>query len=493
MGIEAGSPVVTANAPNRDVPIYNEDQQVVHRTINANMDCVLPGRPGTRGWFRRLQTTPASPSDHVDVPPGHYAFASTTDAVQAGDQPWLLPHGQSFGPARFVLANFGVDQGWRVDSHPRFVTDLTGDRLGDIIGFGNAGVYTALNDGVGGFGQVRFARPNFGVDQGWRVDSHPRFVADLTGDRRSDIVGFGRAGVSVAKNDGAGGFGAELRVIANFGTDQGWRVDSHPRFVADITGDRHADIVGFGDAGVWIGLNTGDDALIAFGPAQFVLTNFGVDQGWRVDRHPRFVTDLTGDRRGDIIGFGDAGVWVALNQGGGFGPARFVLPDFGVDQGWRVDRHPRFVTDVTGDGRGDIVGFGDAGVWVAHNNGNGTFRPARLQIPYFGYSTQFQDWRIDKNPRLLADLTGNGHADIIGFADDGVRVAILDTTGPQSPQYVLENLAYDEGAWRVEHHPRVVADLTGDRRGDIVGFGDAGIYASFNQGSGPVPKPVATT
>ena len=438
MGIEAGSPVVTANAPNRDVPIYNEDQQVVHRTINANMDCVLPGRPGTRGWFRRLQTTPASPSDHVDVPPGHYAFASTTDAVQAGDQPWLLPHGQSFGPARFVLANFGVDQGWR-------------------------------------------------------VDSHPRFVADLTGDRRSDIVGFGRAGVSVAKNDGAGGFGAELRVIANFGTDQGWRVDSHPRFVADITGDRHADIVGFGDAGVWIGLNTGDDALIAFGPAQFVLTNFGVDQGWRVDRHPRFVTDLTGDRRGDIIGFGDAGVWVALNQGGGFGPARFVLPDFGVDQGWRVDRHPRFVTDVTGDGRGDIVGFGDAGVWVAHNNGNGTFRPARLQIPYFGYSTQFQDWRIDKNPRLLADLTGNGHADIIGFADDGVRVAILDTTGPQSPQYVLENLAYDEGAWRVEHHPRVVADLTGDRRGDIVGFGDAGVYASFNQGSGPVPKPVATT
>jgi hypothetical protein len=118
MGIEAGSPVVTANAPNRDVPIYNEDQQVVHRTINANMDCVLPGRPGTRGWFRRLQTTPASPSDHVDVPPGHYAFASTTDAVQAGDQPWLLPHGQSFGPARFVLANFGVDQGWRVDAIP---------------------------------------------------------------------------------------------------------------------------------------------------------------------------------------------------------------------------------------------------------------------------------------------------------------------------------------------------------------------------------------
>jgi hypothetical protein len=148
---------------------------------------------------------------------------------------------------------------------------------------------------------------------------------------------------------------------------------------------------------------------------------------------------------------------------------------------------------VTGDGRADIVGFGDAGVLVAYNNGNGTFAPAQLLIPYFGYSTQFQDWRVAKNPRLLADLTGNGGADIVGFADDGVRIAILDTTGPKSPQYVVENFAYDEGAWRVEHHPRVLADLTGDRRGDIVGFGDAGIYISFNQGSGPVPKPVATT
>jgi hypothetical protein len=32
--------------------------------------------------------------------------------------------------------------------------------------------------------------------------------------------------------------------------------------------------------------------------------------------------------------------------------------------GGRVDRHPRFLADTTGDGRADIVGFGDAGVWL---------------------------------------------------------------------------------------------------------------------------------
>jgi hypothetical protein len=34
--------------------------------------------------------------------------------------------------------------------------------------------------------------------------------------------------------------------------------------------------------------------------------------------------------------------------------------------GWTsADRFPRQLADVNGDGRADIVGFGDAGVWVA--------------------------------------------------------------------------------------------------------------------------------
>ena len=40
-----------------------------------------------------------------------------------------------------------------------------------------------------------------------------------------------------------------------------------------------------------------------------------------------------------------------------------MVDNFGyVAGGWRVDRHPRFLADVTGDGPADIVGFGDAGV-----------------------------------------------------------------------------------------------------------------------------------
>ena len=43
------------------------------------------------------------------------------------------------------------------------------------------------------------------------------------------------------------------------------------------------------------------------------------------------------------------------------------MNNFGYNAGgWRVEKHPRFLADTTGDGRADIVGFGNAGVWVAN-------------------------------------------------------------------------------------------------------------------------------
>jgi FG-GAP-like repeat len=97
-------------------------------------------------------------------------------------------------------------------------------------------------------------------------------------------------------------------------------------------------------------------------------------QSWGPEQ-PRLVADLTGDRTADIVGFGLEGVWVSLNNGNGtFQPPNMVLSAFSFHTGWTVERHPRFLADLTGDGRADIVGFGDAVVWTALNNGDGTFR-----------------------------------------------------------------------------------------------------------------------
>jgi hypothetical protein len=100
---------------------------------------------------------------------------------------------------------------------------------------------------------------------------------------------------------------------------------------------------------------------------QLVVRNYAYNAGgWRVDKHPRFLADTTGDGQLDIVGFGDAGVWVSRGLGGGtFEAPGLVITNFGYSAGgWRVDKHPRFLADITGDGRADVVGFGDAGVWI---------------------------------------------------------------------------------------------------------------------------------
>jgi hypothetical protein len=35
--------------------------------------------------------------------------------------------------------------------------------------------------------------------------------------------------------------------------------------------------------------------------------------------------------------------------------------------GWRVDQHPRLTADTSGDGRADVVGFGNAGAYVVNS------------------------------------------------------------------------------------------------------------------------------
>jgi hypothetical protein len=160
---------------------------------------------------------------------------------------------------------------------------------------------------------------------------------------------------------------------------------------------------------------------------------------------------------------------------------QLVVDNFGYDAGgWRVERHPRFLANLTSDNREDIIGFGDAGPYVSRNNGNGTFQPLQQVLDNFGYVAG--GWRVERHPRFLADLTGDGRADIIGFGDAGPYVSRNNGDGTFQPlQQVLDNFGYVAGGWRVERHPRFLANLTGDRRADIVGFGDAGVYVSLNQ------------
>ena len=392
--------------------------------------------------------------------------------------PWHF--GFQINPPNLLVNNFGYDAGgWRVDRHPRLLGDTNADGRADIVGFGNAGVYVSRAQADGSYGALQLVVGNFGYDAGgWRVDQHPRFLARINPDARADIVGFGNAGVYVSRAQADGSYTAPQLVVDNFGyTAGGWRVGQHPRFLARINLDRRADIVGFGNAGVYVSRAKADGSYAA---PQLVVANFGYTAGgWRVDQHPRFLARTNPDRRADIVGFGNAGVYVSRAKAdGSYAAPQLVVDNFGYTAGgWRVDRHPRFLADTTGDGQADIVGFGNAGVYVSRAQPDGSYGPLQLVVDNFGYDAG--GWRVDRHPRFLADTTGDGRADIVGFGDAGVYVSRANADGTfTAPQLAVTNFGYVAGGWRVDQHPRLLADTNGDGRADVVGFGNAGVWVS---------------
>jgi FG-GAP-like repeat len=119
----------------------------------------------------------------------------------------------------------------------------------------------------------------FGTNAGgWSSDDlYPRTLADVNADGMADIVGFGSAGVYVALATGNGHFASSILRLTAFGPNAGgWSSnDTFPREVADITGDAKADIVGFGSSGVWSSASAVSASMMAGGGSVFTLMIHG--------------------------------------------------------------------------------------------------------------------------------------------------------------------------------------------------------------------------
>jgi hypothetical protein len=379
------------------------------------------------------------------------------------------------GPAQAATQPyFTYANGWRVDVHVRELADLDADPYADIVGFGDAGTYTAHGRGDGTFTAPVLAIAQYGTDQGWAGGQSPRTTGDVDGDGRDDLLGFGTKGVQVSYHRADGSFTDPVQTVDDFGWAQGWTVERHLREVADVNGDGIDDVVGFGDAGVSVAYGRADRTFTA--PA-LKIPDFGRNQGWRTDQHPRQLADVDGDGVDDVVGFGWGGTWISYGRA----DSTFTAPvreirDFGVAQGWRVDRHPRAVGDVNGDGRADVIGFGERGVLAAYSRafaaGEPKFFPVTLELADFGRA---QGWRVDRHPRTLADLNGDGIQDVVGFGDPGTFVAYGDDNVLVNHSLTTTEFGYDSG-WTPARYPRLLGDLDGDGRDDVVGFGHSLLY-----------------
>src|SRR3954471_9538086 len=158
--------------------------------------------------------------------------------------------------------------------------------------------------------------------------------------------------------------------------------------------------------------------------------------GWfSEDQATRLLGDVNGDGRADIVGFGFGGTFTAFGQADGTFAAPIQASNiFGsgaVAGGWfSQDQTTRLLGDVNGDGRADIVGFGFAGTYNALGQANGTFSAPVLALNNFGTSAAAGGWvSQDQNPRVLGDVNGDGRADIVGFGFGGTFTALGQADG----------------------------------------------------------------
>jgi chitinase len=320
--------------------------------------------------------------------------------------------------------------GWSSDDlYKRELADVNGDGRADIVGFANSGVVVSLATGNGHFAAPTFELAAFAPGDGWISDDlYKRELADVNGDGRADIVGFGGAGVSDSLATGNGHFAAPTFELAAFAPGAGGWIsdDLYKRELADVNGDGRADIVGFGQAGVYVSLATDNGHFAA---PTFELAAFAPSAGGWIsdDLYKRELADVNGDGRADIVGFGGAGVLVSLASGNGhFAAPTFELAAYAPGDGWiSDDLYKRELADVNGDGRDDIVGFGQAGVYISLATDNGHFAAPTFELAAFAPGAG--GWSSDDTyPRELADVNGDQQADIVGFSSAGVHVSLAN-------------------------------------------------------------------
>lgn len=381
------------------------------------------------------------------------------------------------------------DYGWNETMDTRSVADLNGDGMVDLIGFGATGVWTSMANGSGYDIATRIdTLDTFATAGSFDKATQRRMLAHVGGDSAPDIVMFALDGVYVAINDGTGGFEEPVLWIDDFGVDHGYlNFADYPRDLGDITGDGRSDVVGWAANGVRTSISSGSSFLTS----ELAIGSVGASFGW-TSAHPRTLGDINGDGYADIVSFGQPETHIYINDPNGhFSAAQTYAFMTAANGSYFADRHPRVAVDIDADGKDDLFTYANAGTYVSMSNTDTVAGGLTQLSSDYGYD---DGYRLGNDVRRLADINGDGLLDIVGFGPDvvnvpgGVYYSINGGGEPGAvPQFEDRVLWLTEFATGVNgdtynnaENPRFVAHVNDDASADLIVFDDDQLIVVFS-------------
>jgi hypothetical protein len=303
------------------------------------------------------------------------------------------------------------------------LADVNGDSRQDVVGVSAAGdVRVSLSNGSS------FAAPTV-----WATIAagSTALFGDVTGDGRYDLAEITSAGPHTLHSSDGSSFSSHSNIA--------WGAVGNipPLALADVDGDRRADLIGRSPADA--------DVYVSLGSS----SGLGTRSKWTSwsNSYSLDVADIDDDGRADLIGrsaTGDVQAAAPLGLGAVTRPGAL----FG---GYA----PYTTADVTGDGQADLLG---------HHVGSGATVMSRVVstglFPSMSALASWNPWGGSYLPFRLGDVNGDGRADIVGRNTSTNNVQVGLSTG---------SAFAGSSSWGTWAAPFELADVTGDGRDDIVG------------------------
>src|SRR5260370_2752207 len=206
--------------------------------------------------------------------------------------------------------------------------------------------------------------------------------------------------------------------------------------LADVNGDGLADACARGASGVVCAKNNGGGRVGAY--KSWKGDDFTDGTGWLRPQYGTTVqyADINGDGVADVCGGGSAGLRSGLanahGEADGFGPSWAWSSGFDDGTGWAANESyykTVHLADVDGDGWADVCGRASEGIECAINSRWGWFGGNTLWL-----GGEFSDATGWLQPQYgttvqLAGINGDGRADICRRGTDGMRCALAKASG----------------------------------------------------------------